>query len=117
MQAWQEEVERARRGQRDAESKLSSLEASIKKMFSSFLYGTIIVRLFWFLCWLIFGFVFSDHFSWLQAEMQKTRVEMAAMKRDAEHYSRQVTVQIYSSVFLTSNTYMHTLQSASSSQK
>lgn len=23
--------------------------------------------------------------------MQKTRVEMAAMKRDAEHYSRQVT--------------------------
>lgn len=29
MQAWQEEVERARQGQRDAESKLSSLEASI----------------------------------------------------------------------------------------
>lgn len=28
MQAWQEEVERARHGQRDAESKLSSLEAS-----------------------------------------------------------------------------------------
>ena len=28
MQAWQEEVERARQGQRDAESKLSSLEAS-----------------------------------------------------------------------------------------
>lgn len=27
MQAWQEEVERARQGQRDAESKLSSLEA------------------------------------------------------------------------------------------
>ncbi|MBA0612101.1 hypothetical protein Godav_012743, partial [Gossypium davidsonii] len=29
LQAWQEEVERARQGQRDAESKLSSLEASI----------------------------------------------------------------------------------------
>lgn len=28
MQAWQEEVERARQGQRDAESKLSSMEAS-----------------------------------------------------------------------------------------
>ncbi|KAK7845910.1 golgin candidate 1 [Quercus suber] len=26
---------------------------------------------------------------WRQAEVQKTRVEMAAMKRDAEHYSRQ----------------------------
>ncbi|TYH77489.1 hypothetical protein ES332_D04G157400v1 [Gossypium tomentosum] len=50
MQAWKEEVERARQGQRDAESKLSSLEA----------------------------------------EVQKMRVEMAAMKRDAEHYSRQV---------------------------
>ncbi|TYH65304.1 hypothetical protein ES332_D06G046600v1 [Gossypium tomentosum] len=48
MQAWQE-VERARQGQRDAESKLSSLEA----------------------------------------EVQKMRVEMAAMKRDAEHYSHQ----------------------------
>ncbi|KAL3535696.1 hypothetical protein ACH5RR_004157 [Cinchona calisaya] len=49
MQAWQEEVERARQGQRDAENKLSSMEA----------------------------------------EVQKMRVEMAAMKRDAEHYSRQ----------------------------
>ncbi|KAL7260017.1 hypothetical protein ACSBR1_005808 [Camellia fascicularis] len=49
MQAWQEEAERARQGQRDAESKLSSLEA----------------------------------------EVQKMRVEMSAMKRDAEHYSRQ----------------------------
>ncbi|WCJ42548.1 golgin candidate 1 [Euphorbia peplus] len=48
IQAWQEEVERARQGQRDAESKLSSMEA----------------------------------------EVQKMRVEMAAMKRDAEHYSR-----------------------------
>lgn len=27
MQAWQEEVERARQGQRDAESKLASMEA------------------------------------------------------------------------------------------
>lgn len=26
----------------------------------------------------------------MQVEMQKMRVEMAAMKRDAEHYSRQV---------------------------
>ncbi|CAN1330943.1 Golgin candidate 1 [Linum perenne] len=49
MQAWQEEVERARQGQRDAENKHSSVEA----------------------------------------ELQKLRVEMAAMKRDAEHYSRQ----------------------------
>ncbi|GAU22810.1 hypothetical protein TSUD_142500, partial [Trifolium subterraneum] len=49
IQAWQEEVERARQGQREAENKLSSLEA----------------------------------------ELQKLRVEMAAMKRDNEHYSRQ----------------------------
>ncbi|KAK4601861.1 hypothetical protein RGQ29_011109 [Quercus rubra] len=54
IQAWQEEVERARQGQRDAESKLSSLEA----------------------------------------EVQKTRVEMAAMKRDAEHYSRQEHMEL-----------------------
>ncbi|XP_040951618.1 golgin candidate 1 isoform X4 [Gossypium hirsutum] len=54
MQAWQEEVERARRGQRDAESKLSLLEA----------------------------------------ELQKMRVEMAAMKRDAEHYSRQEHMEL-----------------------
>ncbi|OVA20235.1 hypothetical protein BVC80_157g29 [Macleaya cordata] len=54
MQAWQEEVERARQGQRDAESKLSSLEASLQKM----------------------------------------RVEMAGMKRDAEHYSRQEHMEL-----------------------
>ncbi|XP_077219446.1 golgin candidate 1-like isoform X4 [Tasmannia lanceolata] len=54
VQAWQEEVERARQGQRDAESKLSSLEA----------------------------------------EMQKMRVEMAGMKRDAEHYSRQEHMEL-----------------------
>lgn len=54
MQAWQEEVERARQGQRDAERKLSSLEA----------------------------------------EVQKMRVEMAAMKRDAEHYSRQEHMEL-----------------------
>ncbi|XP_021807209.1 golgin candidate 1 isoform X2 [Prunus avium] len=54
IQAWQEEVERARQGQRDAEGKLSSLEA----------------------------------------EMQKMRVEMAAMKRDAEHYSRQEHMEL-----------------------
>ncbi|XP_020264876.1 golgin-84 isoform X1 [Asparagus officinalis] len=54
MQAWQEEVERARQGQRDAETKLSSLEA----------------------------------------ELQKMRVEMAGMKRDAEHYSRQEHMEL-----------------------
>lgn len=54
MQAWQEEVERARQGQRDAESKLSSTEA----------------------------------------EVQKMRVEMASMKRDAEHYSRQEHMEL-----------------------
>lgn len=54
MQAWQEEVERARQGQRDAESKVSSLEA----------------------------------------DLQKLRVEMAAMKRDAEHYSRQEHMEL-----------------------
>ncbi|XP_050218175.1 golgin candidate 1 isoform X2 [Mercurialis annua] len=54
IQAWQEEVERARQGQRDAESKLSSMEA----------------------------------------ELQKMRVEMAAMKRDAEHYSRQEHMEL-----------------------
>ncbi|KDO66529.1 hypothetical protein CISIN_1g005259mg [Citrus sinensis] len=54
MQAWQDEVERARQGQRDAENKLSSLEA----------------------------------------EVQKMRVEMAAMKRDAEHYSREEHMEL-----------------------
>ncbi|KAL8254828.1 hypothetical protein R6Q59_033049 [Mikania micrantha] len=54
MQAWQEEVERARQGQRDAERKLSTVEA----------------------------------------ELQKMRVEMAAMKRDAEHYSRQEHMEL-----------------------
>ncbi|KAK4753974.1 hypothetical protein SAY87_002078 [Trapa incisa] len=54
MQAWQEEAERARQGQRDSESKLSTLEV----------------------------------------EMQKMRVEMAAMKRDAEHYSRQEHMEL-----------------------
>ncbi|KAE8658211.1 Golgin-84 [Hibiscus syriacus] len=68
-QAWKEEVERVRSGQRDAESKLSSLEASIK-FFSSFLYSNII------------------------AEMQKMRVEMSAMKRDAEHYSPQEHMEL-----------------------
>lgn len=33
MQAWQDEVERARQGQRDAENKLSSLEASAGCLF------------------------------------------------------------------------------------
>lgn len=39
--------------------------------------------------------------------MQKMRVEMAAMKRDAEHYSRQVTVQICSSFFLSLLKHIH----------
>ncbi|KAL2929050.1 Golgin candidate 1 [Bienertia sinuspersici] len=54
IQTWQQEVERARQGQRDAEIKLSSHEA----------------------------------------ELQKMRVEMAAMKRDAEHYSRQEHMEL-----------------------
>ncbi|WVZ68865.1 hypothetical protein U9M48_017747 [Paspalum notatum var. saurae] len=54
IQAWQEEVERARQSQREAETKLSSLEA----------------------------------------ELQKMRVEMAGMRRDAEHYSRQEHVEL-----------------------
>lgn len=35
MQAWQEEVERARQGQRDAEIKLSSMEASVLSFVST----------------------------------------------------------------------------------
>uniref|UniRef100_A0A0D9V5J5 Golgin-84 n=1 Tax=Leersia perrieri TaxID=77586 RepID=A0A0D9V5J5_9ORYZ len=54
MQVWQEEVERARQSQREAETKISSLEA----------------------------------------ELQKMRVEMAGMKRDAEHYSRQEHIEL-----------------------
>ncbi|XP_066314974.1 golgin-84-like [Miscanthus floridulus] len=54
MQAWQEEVERARQSQREAEAKISSLEVSLQKM----------------------------------------RVEMAGMRRDAEHYSRQEHVEL-----------------------
>ncbi|XP_050368945.1 golgin candidate 1 [Argentina anserina] len=54
IKVWQEEVERAHQSQRDAEGKLSSLEA----------------------------------------EVQKMRVEMAAMKRDAEHYSRQEHMEL-----------------------
>ncbi|XP_074280920.1 golgin candidate 1 isoform X2 [Silene latifolia] len=54
VQAWQQEVERARMGQTNAESKVSSLEA----------------------------------------ELQKMRVEMAAIKRDAEHYSRQEHMEL-----------------------
>ncbi|XP_051152469.1 golgin candidate 1-like [Andrographis paniculata] len=54
VQAMQEEVERAREGQRDAENKLSSMEA----------------------------------------EVQKMRVELSAMKRDAEHYSRQEHMEL-----------------------
>lgn len=54
IQAWQEEVERARHCQREGEYKISSMEA----------------------------------------ELQKMRVEMAGMKRDAEHYSRQEHMEL-----------------------
>ncbi|KAF7851884.1 hypothetical protein BT93_L2027 [Corymbia citriodora subsp. variegata] len=54
MQAWQEEVASARQGQRDAENKVSTMEA----------------------------------------ELQKMKVEVAAMKRDAEHYSRQEHMEL-----------------------
>ncbi|XP_030448282.2 golgin candidate 1 isoform X2 [Syzygium oleosum] len=54
IQAWQEEVASARQGQRDAENKVSTMEA----------------------------------------ELQKMKVEMAAMKRDAEHYSRQEHMEL-----------------------
>ncbi|KAK1289076.1 Golgin-84 [Acorus calamus] len=54
MQAWKDEAERARQGQREAEYKFSSLEA----------------------------------------ELQKMRVEMAGMKRDAEHYSRHEHMEL-----------------------
>ncbi|KAI8553783.1 hypothetical protein RHMOL_Rhmol05G0043200 [Rhododendron molle] len=76
MQAWQEEVERARQGQRDAESKLSSLEAS---------------SLLWAL-WLYMFCLLSSLI--MKADVQKLRVEMAAMKRDAEHYSRQEHMEL-----------------------
>ncbi|XP_050127926.1 golgin candidate 1-like isoform X1 [Malus sylvestris] len=75
VQAWQEEVDRAHQGQRDAEGKLSSLEA----------------------------------------EVQKMRVEMASMKRDAEHYSRQEHMELEKRyreltdllVMSLKNTYLH----------
>ncbi|KAK9947827.1 hypothetical protein M0R45_003430 [Rubus argutus] len=70
IQMWQEEVERARQGQRDAEGKLSSLEVSTL----CFLHNTdVMINL---------------------PEVQKMRVEMAAMKRDAEHYSRQEHMEL-----------------------
>ncbi|KAA8542461.1 hypothetical protein F0562_023404 [Nyssa sinensis] len=65
--AWQEEVKSARQGQRDAESKLSSLEAYLG------------------IC---------CHCLFTESELQNMRVEMAAMKRDAEHYSRQEHMEL-----------------------
>lgn len=47
MQAWQEEAERARQGQRDAESKLSTLEAG-------FLYFASVIVIIILTCILIF---------------------------------------------------------------
>lgn len=52
IQAWQEEVERARQGQRDAESKLSLLEASLNLVYHhnhfilSVLYNWLVYSLF-----------------------------------------------------------------------
>lgn len=43
MQAWQEEVERARQGQRDAEAKLSSMEASLLWFVFSFSKNIVLV--------------------------------------------------------------------------
>ncbi|KAH0460629.1 hypothetical protein IEQ34_011292 [Dendrobium chrysotoxum] len=67
IQAWQEEVERARQCQREAENKISSMEAII---------------------------LFSFDKLWI-AELQKMRVEMAGMKRDADHYSRQASSTVF----------------------
>lgn len=120
MQAWQEEGERARLGQRDAEAKLSSMEASLLcfvfsklQFFLSspiggklpwsglklqiFQWHIALSLVYWIIiklilnCWkLRYENLFAMFLYLLQAEVQKMRVEMAAMKRDAEHYSRQV---------------------------
>lgn len=92
MQAWQEEVERARQGQRDAEGKLSSLEVSVLCFLpNSFVMINFLIFVFWiYLPRSTTCFYNTYWYAWFQAEMQKMRVEMAAMKRDAEHYSRQV---------------------------
>lgn len=115
MQAWQEEVERARQSQREAEAKISSLEvtliSSLNQRFSIFFK----IVLYCWMCLASFSICSWDYqslFSWsallrvlfcnyalhvtaplfslVQAELQKMRVEMAGMRRDAEHYSRQV---------------------------
>jgi len=44
------------------------------------------------------SFAMSYLFVGLQTEVQKMRVEMAIMKRDAEHYSRQVSYATQSQV-------------------
>ncbi|KAE8682858.1 hypothetical protein F3Y22_tig00111234pilonHSYRG00086 [Hibiscus syriacus] len=54
----------------------------------------------------------------VQAEMQKLRVEMASMKRDAEHYSRQVMfkfIPLFS--LLQTHVFMHLVPYACSNQK
>ncbi|RWW30950.1 hypothetical protein GW17_00004450, partial [Ensete ventricosum] len=79
MQAWQEEVERARQGQREAENKLCYIEVALLIFYYEAIKHTTIYHL--------------DH-GW-QAELQKMRVEMAGMKRDAEHYSRQILPLAY----------------------
>ncbi|AQL00644.1 Golgin candidate 1 [Zea mays] len=92
MQAWQEEVERARQSQREAEAKISSLEvtliSSLNQRFSIFF--KIVLVLF---CNYALH-VTAPLFSLVQAELQKMRVEMAGMRRDAEHYSRQEHVEL-----------------------
>jgi hypothetical protein len=115
-------VERSRQGQRDAESKLSYFEASFiwlllplfnKKLLSR-LYADL--RRFWWMSYYYYtiyyvenlqgnlsSFAMSYLFVWLQTEVQKMRVEMAAMKRDAEHYSRQVSYATRSQVLWSGN--------------
>ena len=41
------------------------------------------------LLWILFC-IYALQIFMMQAELQKMRVEMAGMRRDAEHYSRQV---------------------------
>lgn len=86
MQAWQEEVERARQSQREAENKISSLEVPV----TIFKYAVISKIKIGYVCAWQHGKFILSFWNW-QAELQKMRVEMAGMKRDAEHYSRQVT--------------------------
>jgi len=123
IQAWQEEVERSRQGQRDAESKLSYFEASFIWLLLSLSNKKLLSRLYadlWRFWWMrsyyhytiyyvenlqgnLSSFAMSYLFVGLQTEVQKMRVEMAIMKRDAEHYSRQVSYATQSQVLWSGN--------------